>query len=244
VPARVLAPDAAAVGQTVALSADEAAHVARVLRLGAGDVLRVFDGRGREWEARIVQAGRDGVAVVVDVPVAPAAETQVRYTVATAVLKGDGTDEAVRDAVMMGAARLRPFVAARSDVRLSAIARGDRRARWQRIAVASAKQCGRAVVPAIDAPVSLEAVLADAADSLRLLLVEPAHHAPAVPPAALPAPAAATLAIGPEGGWTADELAAAIARGWQPVHLGPRTLRATSMAIAALAACQAVWEGS
>lgn len=240
--ARVLAPDAHAEGQTLALAADEAAHLGRVLRLRAGDAVRVFDGRGHEWRAIVASARGAAVTVTLGAPAAPAAEPPRRYTLAPAVLKGDGTDDVIRDAVMLGAARLMPFVAARSETRLATVRRGERSARWQRIAVAAAKQCGRAVVPAIDPVVDFGAVVTAAADEVRLLLVEPALAADARPITSVPPPAAVTLAIGPEGGWTEAEVADARRLGWTAVRLGARTVRAAAMALVALAACQAVWD--
>lgn len=240
--ARVLAPDAHAEGQTLALAADEAAHLGRVLRVHAGDAVRVFDGRGHEWRAVVASVRGAAVTVTLGAPTTPAAEPPRRYTLAPAVLKGDGTDDVIRDAVMLGAARLMPFVAARSETRLATVMRGERTARWRRIAVAAAKQCGRAVVPAIDPVADFSAIVAAGCDEVRLLLVEPALAADAQPIAAVPPPAAVTLAIGPEGGWTEDEVAEACRRGWTAVRLGARTVRAASMALVALAACQAVWD--
>lgn len=238
---RVFVPDASQSGVPLALPADEAAHVARVLRLGPGDRLRVFNGRGGEWLAQVETASKTAVTVAVLEAVPAARETRVRYTVALALLKGDGTDEAIRDVVMMGAAVVQPFVAARSEVGLAAALRGHRHERWQRVAVSSAKQCGRAVVPTLGAPVTLDDMLAAPVDGLRLLLVEPSAGAGTVALADVPAPTAVTLAVGPEGGWTSDEVARAAAAGWRLVGLGGRTLRATSAPLAALAACQAVW---
>ncbi len=166
----------------------------------------------------------------------------MRYTLAVAVLKGDATDEVIRDAVMMGVARIRPFVATRSEVRLATLVRAARHARWARVAVASAKQSGRAVVPTIDPPMAVSDAFADPDDDRRVLLVEPSIDAAAVSVATLPRPRAVTLAVGPEGGWTPGEVADARAHGWMPVRLGARTLRAASMALVALAACQAVWD--
>ena len=110
--------------------------------------------------------------------------------------------------------------------------------------MASAKQCGRAVVPAIDPPAEFAQVVADAADPVRLVLVEPAQTAAGVP-AALGAVAAAG------GGDAGDRARGRMDRrgsreprgaaGWTPVRLGARTLRASAMALVALAACQAVW---
>jgi 16S rRNA (uracil1498-N3)-methyltransferase len=242
VPARAHAPDADASGQTLALSDGESAHLGRVLRLGVGDEVRVFAGRGRAWHARIVGAGAGPIRVELGATATAAPEPRVRYTVAMAVLKGDGTDEMIRDAVMMGAVRVRPVVAARSEVRLSAIVRAERHARWQRIALASVKQCGRAVVPLIDPPGSVDGLLDADGDGIRALLVEPAIAADGVALVSLPPPPALTLAIGPEGGWAPEEVARARDRGWTLVRLGPRTLRASAVALAALAGCQAVWE--
>jgi 16S rRNA (uracil1498-N3)-methyltransferase len=240
--ARVLARDAEATGQTITLSSDESAHVGRVLRLAIGDVVRVFDGRGHEWVATIQSGGATRVTVTLADLVVPAAESVVRYIVAPAVLKGDATDDVVRDAVMLGAAQVRPFVATRSEVRLATLVRTGRTARWTRIAVAAAKQCGRAVVPPVDDAIGFD-VLARSVDTpLRVLLVEPGVAAAATSLRAIARPPAVTLAIGPEGGWTADEVTLATAHGWTAVRLGARTVRAASMALVALAACQAVWD--
>ena len=234
-------PEASHTGEQLELPADEAAHVSRVLRLGAGDPLRVFNGRGGEWAATVTTRSRATVTVGLAEPVASARETRVRYTVALAVLKGDGTDDAIRDAVMMGASCLRPFVSARSDVATVAALRGNRLDRWNRVAASSAKQCGRAVVPEIAAPVELDTLMRASSLGLRLCLVEPAAARVTLAIADVPVPEAAALAVGPEGGWTPEEIALAEREGWLLVGLGGRTLRATSAPLAALAACQAVW---
>lgn len=236
---RVFVPAAAQPGESLALPHEEALHVTRVLRLGEGDTLRVFNGRGGEWQARITVAGKSAVHIATGDAATAARETRVRYTVALAALKGDGTDEALRDAVMMGATALRPFVSARSEA--VAALRGARLERWQRVVVSAAKQSGRAVVPPVSAPVTFAALVAEGGDALRVLLVEPAIARVCVVPADLPAPAAVTLAVGPEGGWTGDEVALAEQAGWTLMQLGGRTLRATTTPLAALAACQAVW---
>ena len=238
---RVFVPDAAGPGAPLALPPDEAAHVSRVLRLATGDVLRVFNGRGEEWAAVVTACARSSVTVSLTAAVTPARESRVRYTMALALLKGDGTDEAIRDAVMMGAALLRPFVAERGEVSMTAALRGHRLDRWRRVAVASAKQCGRAVVPDIAAPVAFGEIAASPQVEQRVLLVEPSAAPTTVALAGLPRSAAVTLAIGPEGGWSPDELALAGREGWVLASLGGRTLRATSAPLAALAACQAVW---
>jgi 16S rRNA (uracil1498-N3)-methyltransferase len=173
-------------------------------------------------------------------------EARVAVTLAQAVLKGDKMDEVVRDAVMMGVAAIQPMVTARSEVTLASIQRGHRQERWQRIAVSSAKQCGRAVVPAILGPRAFEAVAASLADMTLpgpgLMFVEPSSSGDALSPGDLDAtpPRETTVLVGPEGGWTPEEIERASTVG-RLVTLGSRTLRADAMAIVALAALFAVW---
>ena len=239
--ARVLVPAAAREGDVLDVPADEAGHLVRVLRLGPGAAVRVFDGRGHEWDATLRATTKQGAVVELRAARDAALEPRVHYTLAVAVLKGDGTDDVVRDAVMMGVQAIRPFVSARTEVRAAALERAHRRERWERVAVASAKECGRAVLPVIHDVVDLSAVLAADGDALRLLLVEPAVAVMAARLSDIAAPQAASLAIGPEGGWTAEEAERAVAAGWQPLTLGARVLRAEAAPLAALAACQAVW---
>src|SRR5690348_6517036 len=128
------------------LSEDEARHLAQVLRLRAGDDIHVFDGAGREYLARVERIHRDGVDLRLIGPRPAAAEPRVALTLAQAVLKGDKMDEVVRDATMMGAAAIEPLV---TEHTLAHVKPGRAPERWRRIAIASAKQCGRAVLPSI-----------------------------------------------------------------------------------------------
>jgi len=228
--------------RSVTLPGDEAGHLRRVLRVKAGATVRLFDGRGREVLARVTSVDRVSVVAEIGEPVAPAPEWGVRVTLAQAVLKGDKTDDVVRDAVMMGVAAVQPLLTARTDIPAAAFSHGRRIERWHRIAVASAKQCGRAVVPPVLAPRSLTGCLAEGRPGVRLMLVEPAA-APAGAGFRPPADAhgAAMVLVGPEGGWEDEEVAQAVSAGCLPVSLGPRTLRADAAAIVALSVLQYVW---
>jgi 16S rRNA (uracil1498-N3)-methyltransferase len=215
-----------------------------VLRLGPGAGVAVFDGRGREFAGRVSAAGPSGVTIEVLEPRAAAPEPAVRITLAQVVLKGDKMDEVVRDAVMVGAAGIQPVVSARAETTLATLRRAGRVERWRRIAVASAKQCGRAVVPQVHEASALDAC-ASGADvaACRLVLVEPSHaRAAGLDALASGArPAAAVVLVGPEGGWTSDETALLETRGFRAISLGPRTLRADAVPIVALSLLQFVW---
>jgi 16S rRNA (uracil1498-N3)-methyltransferase len=244
---RFFVPGTYGSGDEIALPDEEAQHLTRVLRLGGGDALRIFDGRGHEFDAIVATATKSAVRVRVGEPRHAASEPRVAITVAQAVLKGDKMDDVVRDAVMIGVAAIQPIVTTRTDVALSGLQRGHRRDRWHRVAVSSAKQCGRAVVPPVAEPITFEALV----DALRqlsmpqpaLMLIEPSAEGDALPLADLePAiPRAATLVIGPEGGWTMSEIArgSAVAR---LLTLGGRTLRADAMATIAVAALFSRWQ--
>ena len=243
-------PDARPGAGAIALPGDEARHLSRVLRLGTGARVRVFDGAGHEWDARVVHAARDEARVALDEAVAPAAEPPVRVTLAVALLKGAQMDDVVRDATMLGVVAVAPVESAHVAVAAAGRRSAAATARWRRVAVAAAKQCGRAVVPAIAPVTPLAEALASASargDAL-VVCVEPRAGWPAAPagasaPAALdaPRPAAATVLVGPEGGWTADELDAARRLGARRLDLGPRTLRAEAVPIVALASLWTRW---
>jgi 16S rRNA (uracil1498-N3)-methyltransferase len=229
--------------ESVVLPRSEGEHLVRVLRLGVGDTIAVFDGRGREWLARVASVIRRDVRVQLVSRLEPAAEPAVALTLAPAILKAEKMDDVVRDAVMLGAVAIQPIVTRRTEVTVAALLRGARVERWRRVALASVKQSRRAVLPEIRTPLTLETLLDEPSASLRLMLVEPGAAAAESVSAiqhALPPPDAMLL-VGPEGGWTAEECAAASARGVRLVTLGHRTLRADAVPVAAISVLQYLW---
>lgn len=244
--ARFYAPDASARGGVVSLPRDEAEHLSRVLRLSAGDAIRVFNGRGDEFDGVVAGVHRRAVSVAIGAARPPAREISLPITLAAAVLKADGMETVIRDAVMLGAANIQPVVAARTETTLAALDRSRRRDRWERVAIASTKQCGRAVLAGVREPCTFDALvtgLGEVPAGMALLFIEPDAPGQATPLAALPPapPPAATIVIGPEGGWSSEEIERG-SRVCRLVTMRAPTIRASAMPAVAIAALLAHWK--
>jgi 16S rRNA (uracil1498-N3)-methyltransferase len=242
---RFFAPALDAGDETVVLPKDEAEHLRRVLRLGVGDTVSVFDGRGHEFAARVIVALPRETRVQVMSRIDPPPEATVPITLVQAMLKGDKMDEIVRDAVMLGVSAIQPLVTKRSEMTVAALLRASRIERWRRVAVASVKQSRRAVLPDIRTPLSFENHLEEPLGGLALMLVEPGAHADVEPMSALkrePIPSGASVWIGPEGGWDEREWKSAHERGVRLISLGERTLRADAVPVAIVSILSFLWE--
>jgi 16S rRNA (uracil1498-N3)-methyltransferase len=242
---RFYAPDLDPAAADVSLPEAEAHHLTRVLRLGPGDDVAVFDGRGREYRARVSVARRGTVRLDLIAPSEPAPEPALPIAVVQAVLKPEAMDDAVRDATMMGASAVVPAISAHVTVKARALDGPRAAERWRRIALASAKQCRRATLPAISDPTPFEAWLRASDQALKLLLVEPSVSSSTRSLrewSDRPAPASLAVIVGPEGGWAAEEVEMAVAAGCVPITLGGLTLRADAVPLAALAICRFVFE--
>jgi 16S rRNA (uracil1498-N3)-methyltransferase len=236
-PPRFLADSIDVASSTAHLSADEARHFSQVLRLDSGDEIAVFDGAGREFLARVEEVDRNGATVRLLEPIEPAAEPAVRMTLAQAYLKGEKMDDVVRDATMMGVTVIAPLVTEHT------VRHPRTHDRWKKIAVSSAKQCGRAVVPPVGAATTFAEWLPADTSAMRLMLVEPSASIEGHPLSTLAGdrPESATLLVGPEGGWSSGEIEAAVRAGYLPITIGHRTLRADAVPIVAIGLLQFVW---
>lgn len=232
-------------GDTVRLDAEASHHALRVLRLGRGDAIELFDGGGLRWPARLLDADARGATVALGEPSNAHTESPLALALAQALPAGDKMDWVVEKAVELGAVSIQPLFSRRTLLRLDG-ERADRRlAHWRRIAIAACMQSGRDRLPEIAVPMPLERWLAtpppalavDAATPPLQLVLSP-QCASGLAGLSVP-PASAWLLAGPEGGLSAEEVDAARAHGWTPLRLGPRVLRAETAGLAALAALQA-----
>lgn len=221
---RFFLPAPPAAGRAL-LTGDEARHLGRVLRAQPGDTVILFDGRGRSWTARVDRIDRDAVSldVVAEQPAAPPAGP--RLTLAVALPKGDRQKWLVEKLTELGVHRFVSLDTTRGVAEGSAAAR----ARLERVVVEACKQCGRNTLMEIGESRPLAAILAETPAGGRILIADPQG----IPPAAITAADGDTIAlVGPEGGFTPDELAAADAGGAIRVSLGPHILRVETAAIA------------
>jgi 16S rRNA (uracil1498-N3)-methyltransferase len=222
-----------------ALDPEIARHVVKVLRLAEGDAVVLFDGRGTEWDGVIERATKREVIVAAGEPRASALPKGPRVVLATALPKGRRAMALLAMVTEAGADAIVPVVFARSASRGSSPGAVARRARAVEEA---ARQCGRAWMPSLEPEIGFaEFAARPAAAGERRLLASPEPGAAAVAAAlADPGPVAVVvLLVGPEGGLTDAEEAAARAAGFAPVSLGPHVLRVETAAVAAVVLARA-----
>ena len=229
----------AANGGALALTAEESRYLTKVLRYGPGDGFAVVDGRGSLWRAALTGAATAQLKGSLEQPECHQPAPQPPLVLAVAVVKRD-FELVVRMAVELGVDRLVPLLCERT-----AVLGQLKPERWRSIAAEAAEQCERLWVPAIEEPQPLSSLLdhGGAAEDLRLWATTRQAQLPPLAQAleawAEPAPAAVWLACGPEGGWSPGEEQQALGAGWRPVQLGPRILRSSTAAVAAVAALAA-----
>jgi 16S rRNA (uracil1498-N3)-methyltransferase len=226
----------------VELPAAAAHHALKVLRLAVGEALVLFDGSGGELHARLDIRGRAAFAVD-GVWQALSRESALGVVLVQALASGDKMDWVIQKAVELGAIGVMPLQAERSVLKLGGERADKRILHWQQVIVAACEQCGRNHLPFVAPIRTLADYLGESRDVRRLILAPGGARLAAVVYTLMESAPSAPLhlLIGPEGGWSEDEVAQAVRAGCQPVGLGPRILRTETAGLAALAALQAGW---
>lgn len=223
---------------TVLLPEDQARHARQVLRLAPGQSIELFDGHGHFSHATLLAPASNRDLPVRAAPVELSAPARVRLTLATAVPKGDRADWLVEQASQLNVAAIQWLDTDRSVVKPRE--GGQKIEKWRRLAIESAKQCGRNYLMEILEPRSLEAVLQSAPPSEQILWLDP-HETPSPAASGEGEPNAADILalVGPEGGWSPRESAllqaAVVAQRARSIQLTPTILRIET-ACAAIAA--------
>ena len=223
------------------LQGNEFRHLQRVLRLREGDRVTLFDDAGHEHAGVIHSLSPRVAAVRITATSTPERESPIAITLYQGMPKGRKMDLVVEKATELGVRAVMPFTSAFCAA--AAPVAAGKRERWQRIALAATKQCGRTAVPTIGATLTFTDVISEGArHDLRLLFFEGTGIAPLASMSEMEdAPTTAAIVIGPEGGFSRDEVEMAERAGFRVVGLGPRILRTETAALVALAIVQARW---
>ncbi len=229
------------INSLVAIQRSEAHHIKNVLRLKPGDRIMLFDGTGFEYEAVIRKISTEKIDVEIHSKVRAALQSGVQITVAQAFLKEKKMDDLVRKLCELGVARWIPFFSRRSIARPDARRLAGRSRRWHRIATEALKQCRRIDLPEIAGALSFEEVL-DFSKTCDLNIVfwenEAGPLRSGIESGAKDPLKRILMMLGPEGGFTQQEIEMAENSGFVVAGLGPRILRAETATIAAVSLVQ------
>ena len=237
---RFYCPPPLPLGSTFELPPEAAHHANRVLRLRVNDPVQVFDGEGNALDAIICEMSGKRVVLGKLKPCAAEPHSSLHIVLAQAMCSSEKMDWVVQKATELGAAEIQPIQARRSVAKLSGERAEKRVEHWRSVTVSACEQCGRNTLPQAHIPQDLSAWLMQMRDvtsakfilqpeGATLLRHQPNPHGKV------------TLLIGPEGGFSADEVLMAHQVGFIPVLLGPRVLRTETAALAGIAALQTLW---
>ena len=225
-------------GNLATLTEQESKHLRTVLRLEPGAKINLFDGTGNIYEARIEEFGRQQTRCLI-LATREAEFSGPALHLGQAILTGQKLDLIIQKATELGVRAIHPFTSSRCTVREI---NEKKIARWQRIALEACKQCGRAAPPIIMPVTSLEALCAQQNDhDLKIIFWEEEKNCALnelLPQNDAPPPESTIILIGPEGGFTKEEIEQAHGAGYSAVSLGKLTMRAETASISATAIAQ------
>lgn len=221
---------------TIELEPGPSQHLSRALRMQQGSQLVLFDGRGGEYPAVIATVDKKRVGVTVGKHRPIERESPLQVHLGIAVSRGERMDWVVQKTTELGIGRITPLLSERTEVKLKGERAQKKVVHWQQIATSACEQCGRNRVPEVTPLQTLQSWLPETQADLKLVL----HHRADISHDT-PTPRSLILLVGPEGGLSDPEIAAAEQQGFQSLKLGDRVLRTETAPLAALAILQARW---
>lgn len=221
--------------ETVTVTGSDYKHIVRVLRLRVGDQITMFDSRSREYDCVIEAVGKREVRAAIKKTRTVNTDPVLNITLMQGLARGDKMDYIVEKATELGVSRIVPVVTERSQIRETA-----KTGRWERIAVSASKQCGRTRPPEIENTLSFQEAL-NLSNNSELLIILHANtegKLKEVIKKSLQNTTNIILFIGPEGGFSKEEILLASEIGFLPLGLGPRVLRTETASLAVLSVIQ------
>ena len=227
------------VGELVLLPEQSGEHVARVLRLERGHPLIIFNGDGREYDAKLSSLAKRAVTAEITAVRDVDRETPLQLTLAQGIARGEKMDWILQKATELGVARIVPLITDRTEVKLDEERTERRMAHWLSVIASGCEQSGRTRLPELELPQKLDRWIGTTMDTnqLRLALMPGAETSMRDLSAI---ENGAVLVVGPEGGLSEHDAALLRQGGFGSLRLGPRVLRAETAGLAAIAAMQAI----
>lgn len=224
-------------GANLPLDDNNFAHLIRVLRMNEGDAIRVFNGSGLEYAARLAEVSKKSASFVITELLSEEAPALLHLHLGQVISKGERMDFTIQKATELGISEITPLVSERCDVRLKGERQDKKLEHWQKIAISASQQSGRNRVPVIHPVQTLEEWLAARNEQIKLVL----HPHQQQPLSQYDQPQSVALLVGPEGGFSEAEVAHTLAQGFDGLKLGPRILRTETAALVALSVLQFQW---
>ncbi|WP_339722739.1 16S rRNA (uracil(1498)-N(3))-methyltransferase [uncultured Paraglaciecola sp.] len=221
----------------VTLTDDATNHLANVLRAKTGQAVVLFNGDGNEYSAQLTEVTKRKVVVQIDSKISISIESPLNIHLGQGISRGDRMEWVIQKSVELGVTEITPLITERCGVKLSQERWSKKHQQWQKLAIAACEQCGRNVLPVLHSPVLFTDWINLATNQVRLTLhprAEKAFRHVTMPVSG------ARLLIGPEGGFSEQEIYQTEQNGFQTIQLGPRVLRTETAAIAAISALQAI----
>ncbi|MEM7082413.1 MAG: 16S rRNA (uracil(1498)-N(3))-methyltransferase [Pseudomonadota bacterium] len=227
-----------ALNTRVTVQDNQAHYLTQVLRLRPGDEVVLFNNGDHEFVAQIDTLSRKAVALRITDAAHVDTESALHITLIQSLIRKERFDFCIQKATELGVNRIVPVITERTTAKLPSNRVAKRVAHWQGIAVSACEQSGRSRIPVIAAPTDLEAAIAQTTQTQRLVL-DPWSTPTAL--SSISRPTDVSIAIGPEGGFSPDEVNQLKAHGAATMTLGPRVLRSETAGIVAVALCQQLW---
>jgi len=227
----------------VILTPGQTRYVAAVLRLQSNDEIRVFDGNGNEFLARVIIAGRKQVKLQLESKTESITESPLALELGQVISRGDRMDYAIQKSVELGVNSITPLYSERCEVKLNPAREEKRKHRWQAVVYNAFEQCGRAFTPRIKQPMHITQWVKTIRADLKIVFHPEQNQSTTsrpLPPAE-GAPQSCAILIGPEGGLTSAEVRQCIESDFYLLTLGPRILRTETAPVVALTWLQQRW---